>query len=194
MSSSGIGEPLLYSHARSPPFPPGARRARRGARGPASRTSFLSFLARGCLGLPAAFRRGALDEAMRQVVASGSTEASPEWAHSVHVEANGLEPARRYFYRFTAAGAQSPIGRTRTAPAAGSAPGRLKFAFASCQHYEQGYYGAWRHVVADEPDLVAFLGDYIYESSWGRDHVRKHDAGEPYTLEDYRPRHALYNN
>ncbi|OGA12926.1 MAG: hypothetical protein A3D95_00485 [Betaproteobacteria bacterium RIFCSPHIGHO2_12_FULL_69_13] len=136
----------------------------------------------------------AQDEAMRQVVASGSTEASPEWAHSVHVEANGLEPARRYFYRFTAAGAQSPIGRTRTAPAAGSDPGRLKFAFASCQHYEQGYYGAWRHVVADEPDLVAFLGDYIYESSWGRDHVRKHDAGEPYTLEDYRARYALYKS
>src|SRR3989304_10636326 len=56
----------------------------------------------------------AQDEAMRQVVASGSTEASPEWAHSVHVEANGLEPARRYFYRFTAAGAQGLRVPTRT--------------------------------------------------------------------------------
>ena len=31
-----------------------------------------------------------------------------------------------------------------------------------------------------------FLGDYIYESSWGRDHVRSHGTPEPYALEDYR--------
>ena len=43
-------------------------------------------------------------------------------------------------------------------------PSRLRFAFASCQQYEQGYYGAYRHMVADEPDLVLHLGDYIYEA------------------------------
>jgi alkaline phosphatase D len=71
---------------------------------------------------------------------------------------------------------------------------RLRFAFASCQQYEQGYYGAYRHLAADAPDLVAFLGDYIYESSWGRDHVRSHASPEPYTLQDYRARHALYRS
>ena len=73
---------------------------------------------------------------------------------------------------------------TRRARSAARAPrpppprsaARLRFAFASCQHYEQGCFGAYRHIAADAPDLVAFLGDYIYESSWGRDHVRKHDA------------------
>ena len=39
---------------------------------------------------------------------------------------------------------------------------------------------------------MAFLGDYIYESTWGRDHVRKHGTPEPYTLDDYRARYALY--
>jgi hypothetical protein len=134
------------------------------------------------------------DDALRKVVASGDATAEAEWAHSVHEEAKGLEPGRPYWYRFTAGDAQSPVGRTRTAPMAASTPERLRFAFASCQQYEQGYYGAYRHMVADELDLAVFLGDYIYESSWGRDHVRKHDAPEPYTLADYRGRYQLYKS
>ncbi len=136
----------------------------------------------------------ARDESMRDVVASGSAEARPEWGHSVHAEPAGLEPDRPYWYRFSAGAAQSPIARTRTAPAVDAAPARLRFAFASCQQYEQGYYGAYRHIVADAPDFIAFLGDYIYESSWGRNHVRKHSGGEPYTLADYRARYALYKS
>ena len=136
----------------------------------------------------------AADEAMRRIVASGSTTAEAEWAHSVHVEVSGLEPDRWYWYRFMARGAETPIARARTAPRPDAEVASLRFAFASCQQYEQGYYGAHRHIAADAPDLVAFLGDYIYESSWGRDHVRKHDAPEPYTLEDYRARYALYKS
>ncbi len=136
----------------------------------------------------------AADEAMKSIVLSGTTTVEPAWAHSAHVEVRGLEPERWYWYRFSSAAAQSPVGRTRTAPAPGAAPARLRFAFGSCQQYEQGYYGAYRHVVADAPDLMVFLGDYIYESSWGRDHVRSHGALEPYTLEQYRARHALYRS
>jgi alkaline phosphatase D len=134
----------------------------------------------------------AADEAMQRVVASGSAEAHPDWAHSVHVEARGLEPDRWYWYRFRAGDAASPVGRTRTSPAPDAAVSRLRFAFASCQQYEQGWFTAHRYLAADDLDLIAFLGDYIYESSWGREHVRKHDAGEPYTLDEYRARYALY--
>ncbi len=136
----------------------------------------------------------AADEAMRQVIFSGETTAAPAWAHSARVEVQGLEPDRWYWYRFTAGDARSPIGRTRTAPAAAAPTQRLRFAFASCQQYEQGFFGAYRHIVADQPDLVAFLGDYIYESSWGSDLVRSHDAPEPYSLADYRARHALHRS
>ena len=136
----------------------------------------------------------AADEAFKRVVRSGDALAEPAWAHSVHVQVEGLEPERWYWYRFSTNEAQSRVGRTRTAPSRSQPGAPLRFAFASCQQYEQGYYGAYRHIVADEPDLVAFLGDYIYESSWGRDHVRSHNAPEPYSLEDYRARHALYRS
>jgi alkaline phosphatase D len=136
----------------------------------------------------------AADEGFKSMVRSGEALAQPEWLHSVHVEVDGLEPERWYWYRFTAGDARSRVGRTRTSPPSGKVGGRMRFAFASCQQYEQGYFGAYRHIIADDPDLVVFLGDYIYESSWGRDHVRSHGTPEPYTLEDYRARHALYRS
>lgn len=136
----------------------------------------------------------ASDEAFAGLVQTGTATATPELAHSVHVELAGLEPGRPYWYRFFVGDAVSPIGRTRTAPAAGAPNDRLRFAFASCQQYEQGYYAAHRHMAAEDLDLVVFLGDYIYESSWGRNHVRKHNAGETYTLGDYRNRYALYKS
>ena len=43
-------------------------------------------------------------------------------AHSVHVEVTGLQPGRWYFYRFIAGDELSPVGRTRTAPAAAELP------------------------------------------------------------------------
>jgi len=134
----------------------------------------------------------AQDDAMKQLVASGTAYAEPQWAHSVHVEVPGLEPGRPYWYRFTAGAARSSVGRTRTSPALGSRPGRLRFAFVSCQHYEQGYFTAYRHIVADEPELILHLGDYIYEFSGARDIVRSHGDGEAVTLDDYRRRYALY--
>jgi alkaline phosphatase D len=136
----------------------------------------------------------AADDAFKSVVRSGEALAQAEWAHSVHVEVQGLEPERWYWYRFMAGDAQSRTGRTRTAPLPTKVGGHMRFAFASCQQYEQGYFGAYRHIVADDPDLLVFLGDYIYESSWGRELVRSHGTPEPYSLEDYRARHALYRS
>lgn len=136
----------------------------------------------------------AADETFRNIVRKGSALAEPQWAHSVHVEVDALAPARWYWYRFMAGNAVSPTGRFRTAPAAGVASDRLRFAFASCQQYEQGYYVAHRHMAAEDLDLVVFLGDYIYESSWGSRHVRKHEGPEPYTLAAYRNRYARYKS
>ncbi|HXZ48650.1 MAG TPA: alkaline phosphatase D family protein [Usitatibacter sp.] len=132
------------------------------------------------------------DEAFRRVVRSGTQAALPAAAHTVHVEVDGLAPAREYWYRFFAGAEASPEARTRTAPAPGHGDERLRLALASCQQYEQGWYVAHRHLAAEGVDLVAFVGDYIYESSWGGDHVRHHASGEPYTLAQYRDRYAQY--
>jgi alkaline phosphatase D len=134
------------------------------------------------------------DENFRVIAQRGVALATPELAHSARAEVTGLDPARWYWYRFMAGDAVSAAGRTRTAPAPGADNARLRFAYASCQQYEQGFYAAHRHMAREELDLVVFLGDYIYESSWGRNHVRKHNAGEPYTLTEYRDRYALYKS
>jgi alkaline phosphatase D len=134
----------------------------------------------------------AADDGFRSIALQGKTLAAPDWAHSVHVDVTGLQPGRTYWYRFRAGEAMSPVGRTRTAPRPDSADARMRFAFAACQQYEQGYYAAYRHMAAEDLDLVIHLGDYIYESSWGRNHVRSHASSEPYTLAEYRDRYALY--
>ena len=50
---------------------------------------------------------------------------TPESAHTVHVELNGLPPAREFYYRFKAERYVSPTGRTRTAPAPWASGGTL---------------------------------------------------------------------
>lgn len=135
----------------------------------------------------------ASDRLFSKVVQRGTATASPDFAHSVHVDVRGLLPGREYYYRFNTGGIESPVGRTRTA-ASRDDNNKVRFAFASCQQYEQGYYSAHRHMAEEDLDFVIFLGDYIYEVSWGTNHVRKHNSPEPRTLEDYRNRYALYKS
>lgn len=137
----------------------------------------------------------AADEGFRRVVQSGRGRALPELGHSVHVEVEGLDPDAWYWYRFDVGGIASPVGRVRTAPEFGRSPERLRFAFASCQHFEQGYFTAYRHMVQEQPDLIVHLGDYIYETRWGTtvpERLRSDD--EPYTLEQYRDRYIMYRS
>jgi alkaline phosphatase D len=132
------------------------------------------------------------DEAMTRIVRHGTATASSDWAHSVHVEVEGLQPDRWYWYRFKAGGEISSTGRGRTLPAAGTMPERLRFAFVSCQKYEVGYFTAYEHLVREDIDLVLFLGDYIYENVDGSNAVRAHGLPLAQTLADYRRRYALY--
>jgi alkaline phosphatase D len=132
------------------------------------------------------------DEAMTRVVAKGATVANPDWAHSVHVEVQGLKPDRWYWYQFKATGETSPVGKSRTMPPADSTPAMLKFAFASCQNWEQGHFTPYDHMAQDELDLVIHLGDYIYEMAANPRAFRKHVGPKLTTLDDYRNRYAQY--
>ena len=131
---------------------------------------------------------------MKDVVKSGEAVATPQLGHSVHVEVDGLEPDRWYWYRFRAGDAVSPVGRARTTPSPSADPDSLRFAFASCQHYEQGYFTAYEHMAKDDLDLVVHLGDYIYEyeGQAATGSSASTPAAEIETLDDYRIRHAQY--
>ncbi|MBS0982980.1 alkaline phosphatase [Gluconobacter cerinus] len=143
------------------------------------------------------------DERFSTRLRSGQTIAHPELAHSVHVEVDGLQPDRPYWYRFHIAGHESPIGRARTLPLPGASVQRVRFAAAGCQHYEFGYYSAWRAIANENVDFVFHYGDYIYEGPdigagvhtvYGKPFtaVRRHIGPEIYSLDEYRRRYAQY--
>ncbi|MBW4614709.1 MAG: alkaline phosphatase [Desmonostoc vinosum HA7617-LM4] len=136
--------------------------------------------------------RVAVDEKMKKVVRRGKTLASPDLAHSVHVDVRGLEPDRWYWYQFQVGNEVSAIGRTRTAGSLFNSIKKLNFAFVSCQDWQNGYYTAYQHLVDEELDLVVHLGDYIYEYGPESGGPRQHNSPEIVTLNDYRNRHALY--
>ena len=137
----------------------------------------------------------ARDEAFTAIAARGEEVAEANWAHSVHAEPTGLAPARWYWYRFRALGQQSPVGRTRTAPAPDAVAASLNFVIASCQRFDVGHYAAWRHVAAEPNlDLVMFLGDYIYEYGNGLRAVRPVEGGHVRTLDQYRARYATHKS
>lgn len=141
----------------------------------------------------------AQDESMRQVVRKGKAVARPELGHSVHAEIDGLEPSREYFYRFNVGGEQSRVGRVKTLPPMGASIAELRFAVAGCQKYEDGYFTAWRHLVAERLDFVFHYGDYIYEYNTApgsrKLEVIRTLSGvseESYSVDDYRLRYAGY--
>ncbi len=135
------------------------------------------------------------DDQFRNIVTKGQVTAGQELAYSVHVDVDGLEPDRWYFYRFMSGGATSPVGRFRTAPADGVRSTPLHLAFMSCQRWDQGLFTALGHVAREEQlDLVVHLGDYIYEGASPATAVRKHQGLEVRTLEDYRRRYAQYKS
>ena len=121
----------------------------------------------------------ARDEAFRHVVGSGEVTAVTESAHTVRVVVNDLVPDSWYWYRFHADGVYSRTGRTRTMPAPGTEPDRMRFAFVSCQAWAGGAYPAYRDLAEQELDFVIHLGDYIYETAQG-------------SLDEFRRLHALY--
>lgn len=139
----------------------------------------------------------ATDDSFRQVVRRGAAVASPELAHSVHPQVDGLDPGREYFYRFHVGRQVSPTGRTKTLPADDSAT--FRFATASCQAWYHGHFTAYRHLVQEDLDAVVFLGDYIYEygitssNLWRAGAaVTPEHAVEIQTLEQFRLRYSLF--
>jgi alkaline phosphatase D len=144
----------------------------------------------------------ATDPQMTAIVRTGTATSHIETAHALHVEVDGLEPGRDYFYRFRAGDADSAVGRARTLPAPNAAVDRIKFASAGCQQWEGGYYTAWRHIADENLDFVIHYGDYIYEGAHraadGNNKPLPRTLPEDFkaciTLTDYRRRYGLYKS
>jgi alkaline phosphatase D len=139
------------------------------------------------------------DDKFSRIVQSGQHLATADLGHSVHVELQNLQPDRWYFYRFMVGDALSSVGKTRTFPKAGATVDKLKIAYASCQRWEAGYFTAYKHMLAEKPDAVLFLGDYIYEYpgnpvSAVRVPSSTSSLGFVLTLDDYRNRYAQYKS
>jgi alkaline phosphatase D len=138
----------------------------------------------------------AKDPGFRRVVDRGAVTATPELGHSVHVEVRRLRPGYEYFYRFMAGAAISPVGRTRTTPA--GRVGLLRFALASCQRWQDGFYTAHAEIARQDLDLVVFVGDYIYENRIGAAGGARgralptHFTQDCRTLDRYRCQYGLY--
>ncbi|MGV9338279.1 alkaline phosphatase D family protein [Streptomyces sp. NPDC003688] len=141
----------------------------------------------------------ARDKALTSVVATGSTTATAAADHTVKADIRGLAPATDYWFRFSSGGTDSPVARTRTAPAPDANVAGLRFGVVSCANWEAGYFSSYRHLAArSDLDAWLHLGDYIYEYGTGqygtRDKVVRPHAPthEILTLADYRVRHATY--
>lgn len=144
----------------------------------------------------------ARDARMSRVVATGSVRTSADRDHTVKLDAVALEPGTTYYYRFSARGSRSVIGRTRTLPARPTARARL--AIVSCANFPFGFFNVYGRLAARRDlDAVLHLGDYLYEYENGRYGGRNEGDGRPLdrvpfpnkeivTLADYRARYAQY--
>jgi alkaline phosphatase D len=134
-----------------------------------------------------------------RIVGGGTAVTGPYRDWTVKHVVAGLQPGRVYYYRFTADGQASPVGRTRTLPA-----GRVdafRIAVFSCSNLPFGYFNAYAHAAArDDLHFGVHLGDYIYEYQRGTYPSAKEaitarliePAGELIQLADYRARYACY--
>lgn len=125
------------------------------------------------------------------VTLEGVATTSSDLGGAVHVTAEIPGPGT---FTFSAGGWTSPTGRTAPVP---RSPNEYRIAAASCQHYETGHYAAHRDIAEWNPDLVVFLGDFIYEGDASDDDdtgdvVRRHEGPEPTDLDGYRARYATY--
>jgi alkaline phosphatase D len=137
------------------------------------------------------------------LVATGSVTATADKAFTTKVDATGLAAGNTYYYRFMdALRNASPVGTTRTLPAASAAS--VKFAVFSCTLYSAGYFNAYDAAAKSGAQYAIHLGDYIYE--YGSDPAKFGNtdavalgrvtapANDIVSLDDYRTRYALYRS
>jgi alkaline phosphatase D len=127
------------------------------------------------------------DAAFSQLRVERELIARAEHDHCLRVRVDDLSPARRYHYRFLrqrdGEWVSSPVGTTRTAPAADAPTPALRFAFMSCQDYGGRWYNSLVPLLQEDLDFILHLGDFIYESI-GDSSFQRADGGRGIAFDD----------
>jgi alkaline phosphatase D len=131
----------------------------------------------------------------KMIVKTDTISTSIKQDFTVKVDATGLQPGTKYFYRFVALNKISPIGSTKTLPVNADS---LKLAVVSCANWEWGFFNPYSKIAdRTEVDAVIHLGDFLYETASGkygdttigRINIPKHEI---VSLKDYRTRYSQY--
>lgn len=137
----------------------------------------------------------ATDTSFANIINNGSATTDSTKDYTIKIDATGLQAGTWYYYRFAYDTFKSVIGRTKTLPV--GSVNNLRFAVASCQDYQDGFYNAHRHLSErNDIDAVLFLGDYTYESGAIAAPVgdRFHEPDHKTVLEiEYRMRQSQYH-
>lgn len=146
----------------------------------------------------------ASDANFTTLVASGNATARAASDFCAKVDATGLQPGTRYWYRFKAYASTSTVGRTKTLPTGNVS--QVKLAVFSCSNYPTGYFNVYaeaaKRVDTEGYDVALHLGDYIYEYGPGQYASGNaaalnrvvDPAKEIVALADYRRRYAQYRS
>jgi alkaline phosphatase D len=102
------------------------------------------------------------DAAFGSFAGSTIVKATAAFDGTLRHKFTGLQPGTAYFYRFGNGTTRSPVGRTKTLPAAGAATSRVKFAVVTCQDWVANHWGAMDLLLQEDLDFILHLGDYIY--------------------------------
>lgn len=144
----------------------------------------------------------ATDVGFSTIVSTGTVNASASTGYTAKADALGLSAGTSYYFRFIAGRWISPVGLTRTLPAASVTS--VKLAVFSCSLYSAGYFNAYDAATRSGAEYALHLGDYIYE--YGSDPAKFGNgsaaalgrvtapANEIVTLDDYRTRYAKYRS
>ncbi|KAI9216484.1 PhoD-like phosphatase-domain-containing protein [Blastocladiella britannica] len=145
----------------------------------------------------------ATDVDFKNIVKTGAVVTSSEVDFTVKVDATGLQPETKYFYRFLSGGVASPVGKTKTLMLADAKVDSFKAAILTCSNMPHGYFHAYGAIARDDSiDVAIHVGDYIYEYDLAGYTAKNFNAPAANrvpipnkvisSLLDYRTRHAQY--
>jgi alkaline phosphatase D len=145
----------------------------------------------------------ATDSEFTDIVYQGVVPApkiTPADDYTISVDVDGqVRSNRHYWFRFYYDGAASRAGRFRTLPKPDASPTSLSLALATCNAYQDGYFGGFERIAQADVDYILHMGDFIYETAFysdyeGREYRLPSGNKKAHTLTDFRTHYRKYRD